>query len=206
MFGFWVPQWRVRRAAAGKLYDAVMQQSRSPFFYQDCKIPDTMEGRFEVLVLHGGLLVNRLCRPDMGRDGRILAQSFFDVMFRNLEWSLREMGIGDLGVPRRVKKMMGGFKGRAFAYDEALKSGRGEIKHALIRNMYGTVGEPHSDELERMADYVSDCAARLGALGLSDVWQGKVEFPALGAVKDMEDKNENKGMQVQELHGTQEAA
>ena len=168
---------RLSHQKAKELYNQVVRHARSPIFYEGYRVPDTVEGRFEMIALHGGLLVNRLCSPDMGREGKMLAQAFFDTMFFNLDWSIREMGVGDLGVPRRVKQMMSAFKGRAFAYDEAVKAGGGEVNHALIRNLYATASRPSPETLNAMSAYVMECAARLRAQGLSDFWQGKVTFP-----------------------------
>lgn len=181
MLGLFSSKRRLAMKAARDLYNRIMVQSRNPDFYADYKIPDTLEGRFEVLVLHAGLVVNRLSQPDMGAEGRILAQALFDVMFSNLDWALRETGVGDLAVPRRVKRMMESFKGRSFAYDEALKSGAGEIKYTLIRNMYGTVSTPHGRELDDMTEYVQICAEKLALQGLSDYGRGHVQFPELRA-------------------------
>jgi len=211
MLGFITRQGRNRQRAARQLYAVVMDHSRNPDFYGAYKIPDTLEGRFEVLALHAGLLVNRLSRPDMGKYGREMAQTFFDVMFRDLEWSLREMGVGDLGVPRRVKKMMTSFKGRTFAYDEAAKSGKSEIKHALIRNVYGKVLEPHNSQLEAMADYTMDCIRALDEQGLSDFYMGAVSYPLLDTLKlEIEDKNAIEPLpnlqQGETEHGYQQAA
>lgn len=176
-------QWarkRARKQAARALYDAVLQRSKSPFFYGGCRVPDTIEGRFECLCLHAGLLVARLCRPDAGVEGRRLAQAFFDVMFRNMEFSLRESGVGDLAVPRRIKKMMASFKGRSVAYDESVRAGDGEIRHALIRNIYGPLAGQFNEELDKMAPYVKECAARFESTGLSDFSMGKITFPPIG--------------------------
>ena len=168
---------RLAREKAIDLYNKVVRHSRSPVFFEGYAVPDTVEGRFEMITLHGGLLVTRLCQPDMGPDGKLLAQAFFDVMFFNLDWSIREMGVGDLGVPRRIKQMMTSFKGRAFAYDEALKAGPGEVSHALIRNLYSTVPRPPTEILSAMATYVTECGNALKKQSLSDFWQGNVDFP-----------------------------
>jgi len=168
---------RLSHQKAKELYNQVVRHARSPIFYEGYSAPDTVEGRFEMIALHGGLLVNRLCAPDMGREGRMLAQAFFDVMFFNLDWSIREMGVGDLGVPRRVKQMMSAFKGRAFAYDEAVKVGGGEVKHALIRNLYATSSRPSPETLNAMSAYIMNCVSALRNQGLSDFWLGKVVFP-----------------------------
>jgi cytochrome b pre-mRNA-processing protein 3 len=154
-----------------------METSRNPAFYEDYKIPDTLEGRYEILALHAGLLVNRLSAPDMGIYGRKLAQKFFDVMFRDVEWSLRESGVGDLAVPRRVKKMMSSFKGRAIAYDEAVKSGKSEVIHALTRNIYGVAKVQQMYEVEKLAEYTQACVRKLATQGLSDFSQGFISLP-----------------------------
>lgn len=170
---------RLSREKAKALYHQVVQASRNPLFYAAYNVPDTTEGRFEMICLHGGILVNRLSRPDMGAEGRMLAQAFFDVMFINLDWSIREAGVGDLAVPRRIKKMMSDFKGRSFAYDEAVKSGAGEAVHALTRNLYANTPKPSPDILSVMETYLRTCVAELSGQGLSDFWQGHVNFPSI---------------------------
>ncbi len=172
---------RVRHAQAKKLYQEVLRQSRNPVFYTSYSIPDTIEGRFEMVSLHGGLIVNRLCRPDMGLEGRKLAQAFFDVMFKNIDWAIRENGVGDLAVPRRIKKMMSEFKGRAIAYDEAAKDDKnGSIVHVLLRNVYGQESSrPSQDTIELMADYIHTSVITLDKSSLSDLYQGNIRFAPL---------------------------
>ena len=177
MFYLLTKKGRLSRQRARDLYNQIVRQSRSSIFYEGYEVPDTLEGRFEMICLFGGLLVTRLCRPDMGNEGRVLAQAFFDTMFINLDWSIREMGVGDLGVPRRVKAMMASFKGRAFAYDESLRVGQGEVRHVLSRNLYATAPHLSPEVLQVMSAYVMDCASGLNNQGLSDFWQGRVSFP-----------------------------
>ncbi len=188
MFAFISKQGRVRANAARGLYATIMKASRNPAFFSTYGVPDTVEGRFEVLAMHGGVLVNRLSSPEMGREGAKLAQAFFDVMFKDLDWSLREMGVGDLGVPRRVKKMMSAFKGRAVAYDESLKAGIGEVKHALIRNMYGQAAEASSSKLDEMAAYMQLCANNLAKVSLAEFQQGLMSLPELNDSGVMQNK------------------
>ena len=168
---------RLARARAADLYTQVVHHSRSPIFYTGYNVPDTFEGRFGMIAMHGGLVVNRLCRPDMGKDGQVLAQAFFDVMFLSLDWSIREMGVGDLGVPRRIKKMMSSFKGLAFAYDEAVRAGDGSVQAVLLRNIYDGTEKPSAEVLNAMAGYISQCAKQLEQQGLDGFWQGQVSFP-----------------------------
>ncbi|MDD3020723.1 MAG: ubiquinol-cytochrome C chaperone family protein [Alphaproteobacteria bacterium] len=202
MFAFLSKQGRQRTKAARGLYATVMVASRNPAFFSVYNVPDTVEGRFEVLAMHGGVLVNRLSSPEMGSEGIKLAQAFFDVMFRDLDWSLREMGIGDLGVPRRVKKMMSAFKGRAVAYDEALKSGAGDVKHALIRNMYGMAQEISSSKLDMMVSYMQECAKKLADVELADFQQGKVILPELKLPEELDKSTKEEC----EENGSKEAA
>lgn len=170
---------RLSRAKAKELFQIVLRQSRDPHFYEMYGVPDTLEGRFEIVSLHGGLLVNRLCRPDMGREGKILAQAFFDVMFKNIDWSMRERGIGDLGVPRRIKKMMSDFKGRAYAYDESCRAGCSELRHALARNVFAETPKPSAEKMKEFSQYIQSCVTELEKQGLSDFWGGRAHFPVM---------------------------
>lgn len=171
---------RLARDKAADLYTQVVHHARSPAFYANYAVPDTFEGRFEMIALHGGLLVNRLCRSDAGKDGKILAQAYFDVMFLSLDWSIREMGVGDLGVPRRIKKMMSSFKGVAFAYDEAVRASEGDVQNVLLRNVYAQAEpQPSPDMLNAMAQYVRHCAESLEKQPLNEFWDGRVSFPQI---------------------------
>jgi cytochrome b pre-mRNA-processing protein 3 len=178
MLYLFTKQGRLSRRQAKELYKIVISHARNPVFYSEFNVPDTMEGRFEMVTLHGGLLVNYLCRPEMGIEGRKLAQAFFDEMFKSIDLSIREMGVGDLAVPRRIKKMMTNFKGRAFAYDEATKVNINEIIHALSRNIYKNE-KPSEQVIQKFAEYVQLCVIELEKQSLSDFWQGKVRFPAI---------------------------
>jgi len=170
------------------LYGSLLSYARHPAFYQNGHVPDTFDGRFEVLSLHTGLLVGRLCQPQMGAEGTMLAQAVFDAMFKNLDWGMREMGVGDLGVPKRIKKMMKAFKGRAFAYDEASKvffaSGQdGSMIDAVARNIYGEVPDLHGYEktaaIHAMTHHALAFASYVRALEIGDFKAGKLEFPAI---------------------------
>ena len=103
--------------AAAAVPDARPNEARAPDLFEACGIPDTLDGRFDSLALHAALVIDRLRREP---DGEELAQAFFDVMFRHLDLTLREIGVQDLGVGRRIKIMAEGFHGRALAYREAL--------------------------------------------------------------------------------------
>ncbi|HXV00005.1 MAG TPA: ubiquinol-cytochrome C chaperone family protein [Caulobacteraceae bacterium] len=109
---------RPRPTAAARLYDAAVTQSRSPDLYAGLGAPDTVEGRFELLTLHVILILERL--RGEGPMATALSQALFDLYCRNLDGALREMGVGDLTVSRRMKALGGAFYGRAAAYRAAI--------------------------------------------------------------------------------------
>src|SRR6185437_8271184 len=93
---------------AAAVYSATAKRARTPELFEVCGIPDTLDGRFDALALHAALTIDRLHREP---DGTALAQAFFDAMFRHLDLTLREIGVQDLGVGRRIKIMAEGFQG-----------------------------------------------------------------------------------------------
>jgi cytochrome b pre-mRNA-processing protein 3 len=107
-----------RRQAAGQLYQAVVKQARRQVWYRELGVPDTPEGRFEMIALHAGLVLRRLRREGMA--GQALGQQLFDAMFVDLDGSLRELGVSDLSVGRYVKRLAGNFYARMAALDEGL--------------------------------------------------------------------------------------
>src|SRR4051812_15393465 len=100
------------------LYGAIVAQARAGAFYQHYRVPDTVDGRFEMIVLHLVLLLHRLDRD--GEPARILGQGVFDQFCRDMDANLREMGVGDLSVPRRMRGVGEAFYGRRRVYAAAL--------------------------------------------------------------------------------------
>jgi cytochrome b pre-mRNA-processing protein 3 len=155
---------RSRAQTARQLYAAATKAARQPFFFREIGVPDTLEGRADMVFLHAGLLVCRLCR--LGPDGAKLAQSVFDEMFLNYDWALREMGVGDLAVPRRIKKMMGLFKGQAVAYDESARASLPETKAALLRNVFSVSPPPFPADPFDFGRVCANCVLRFRAAEL----------------------------------------
>ena len=93
-----------------------MAQARQPVFYESYGVPDSVDGRFEMIALHCYLLMRRL----QAAGDKALSQKLFDIFFVSMDQSLREMGVGDLAVPKHMKRMMNGFNGRADGYEQAL--------------------------------------------------------------------------------------
>jgi len=167
---------RRERAIARRLYDEVVRQARSPSFYADGGVPDTVDGRFEMVVLHAWLVIGRLTAG--GDDAKRIAQCLFDAMIADMDRSLREMGVGDLGVGRKVKAMAEAYYGRSRAYDSALSAGGADLSGALRRNVFGTV--PPDDEtrgaVDGMARYVGAAAQGLREQPIEEIAQGRVRF------------------------------
>lgn len=113
------------------LLERVTAASRAPALYLEAGVPDTFEGRFECLTLHAFLVMRRLRElPDPAGE---VAQEFVDHVFAHLDQGLRQSGIGDLGVPKRMKKMAQGFYGRIDAYDSAMESDDPAMMESALR-------------------------------------------------------------------------
>jgi cytochrome b pre-mRNA-processing protein 3 len=159
------------------LYGAIVAQARSPGFYSEWRVPDTVDGRFELIVLHLALVTRRLEREHRGKS---LAQALFERFCEDLDGNLREMGIGDLSVPRRMHDFASAYYGRSRAYGEALASGdRVACARALARNVFG---EPApGDSALRLADYMIAVARGLDQMPLTEL-NGALRFPDLHEV------------------------
>jgi len=174
-----MPAWNPfrRRPAEGPadaLYAAIVGRARDPRFYARAGVPDTLDGRFELIALHCYLVLRRLRGEDS--EARQAAQALVDILFSDMDANLREMGAGDLGVGRRVKRMAGGFYGRAAAYDEG--QAKGDARDAVRRNLFGTV-QPRPAEVDAMARYLASAGAALSAQPLTEILAGRPSFGGL---------------------------
>jgi cytochrome b pre-mRNA-processing protein 3 len=170
-----LPRFR-RRSQAGiiaALYGAVVAQARLATFYADYGVPDTVEGRFDLIVLHLVLLLRRLGQETDQRRG--LGQDLFDEFCRDLDANLREMGVGDLAVPKRMQRFAEAFYGRQSAYGEALAAADpGDFEKSLSRNIYQS-GE--GGDAVRLAAYARAVVAELDSQSDDALNRGDVAFP-----------------------------
>ena len=164
-------------SAAQRLHALIVQRAREPAFYAALGVPDTLDGRFELIALHCFLAMHRLKAEPAGVD---LARELVETMFADLDASLREMGAGDLGVGKRIKMMGQGFYGRVAAYDAALED-LTALEAALQRNLYGTVAAPSAAILAIVGVYVMKCVQFLEKQSISDISSGFLEFPLIPA-------------------------
>lgn len=159
-------------AAAEALYHGIVSAARRPVFFVEFEIPDTFDGRYEMVALHAYLLLRRLKRDHGATAG--VAQALFDLMFADFDQVLRETGVGDLGVGRKVKQMATGFYGRIAAYDSGID---GEaLEAALRRNAYGTVTAADRS-VARLAAYLHQADRDLAGQATSSLLAGRVSFP-----------------------------
>jgi cytochrome b pre-mRNA-processing protein 3 len=150
------------------LCNRVIEASRQPALYQSGQVPDTFEGRFESLALHTFLLMRRLrALPAPAGD---VAQELVDHVFSHL----RQAGIGDVSVPKRMKKLAQGFYGRVEAYEAALEAqDRTALIAALTRNVAS------GQDQAPLADYVNASVAALASFDLDRLLTSGPKFPAL---------------------------
>jgi cytochrome b pre-mRNA-processing protein 3 len=152
------------------VYNAIVAQSRHPRFYAKWGVPDTVTGRFDMISLHMGLVLRRL--RGHGRRTDKFAQDLFDLFFLDMDRSLREMGVGDTTVPKRVEKMGSLFYGMLGKLTEALDAGESEtLRAAIARNIYE--GGKH-DGATRLAAYVEERALELAAHDVGLILNGKL--------------------------------
>ncbi|WP_051881517.1 ubiquinol-cytochrome C chaperone family protein [Parvularcula oceani] len=162
-----------RQVAAVDLYTEIVEQARSPVLYEEYGVPDTVDGRYDLLTLHMVLVLRRLKREGEGRRG--FSQQLFYVMFRNMDDSLREMGVGDLKVGKKVRELAEAFYGRLGAYETAFeKDGDAALRSALGRNIYGQEDAP---EAARLAAYARAADTALAGQPAATLTAGRVAFP-----------------------------
>ncbi|NOZ42676.1 MAG: hypothetical protein GXP02_05865 [Alphaproteobacteria bacterium] len=122
------------RDVAHRLFSIIVAQARKPEFYADWQVADTLDGRFDLIVLHVILVVNRLQSGGQNKKHTLLIRYVQEVLFDNMDMSLRELGVGDMGVGKKVKVMAGAYYGRMAAYSRALETA--DLAPVVIRNIY----------------------------------------------------------------------
>ena len=158
-----------------RLYGEIVAQARQPWLYGIAGVPDTVDGRFDMIVLHAFLIFDRLSQGD--EPAKALAQSVFEEMFKDMDRSLREMGAGDLAVGPKVRRMAEVFYGRSRVYAQALRQ-EGEARRqalisALARNVF-----PGHDEARAgtLGDYVLAEQRALAGQSIEQLLSGQAGF------------------------------
>ena len=157
------------RGTIEAIYGMIVTQAREPLFYRDLGVPDTVNGRFDLLLLHLWLVLRRLKSAE---GGAALSQALFDHFCNDMDDNLREMGVGDLTVPKRMQAFGEAFYGRTAAYDLALTDGREALAQALCKNVLN--GE-NIEKARQLAAYAEAAMAALDGMDeaalVSGLWQ-----------------------------------
>jgi cytochrome b pre-mRNA-processing protein 3 len=165
--------FRRRTTADADLYMAAVEKARDPAFYAEIGVPDTVDGRFDMIVLHVTLLIRRLRRAEDPAAART-AQELFDYMFRDMDRSLRELGVGDMSVGKHIKKMAQAFYNRAATVESGLDQGGEALREALrdtvLRHHRETTDAP------RLATYLERATAHLNGQAVEGIIAGQVDL------------------------------
>ncbi|GAA0783141.1 ubiquinol-cytochrome C chaperone [Roseibium denhamense] len=165
---------RRSRDAEHRVYCEIVAQARQPVFYTDFVVPDTIDGRFDMIVAHAVLYFRRMRGED--KKTSEFAQNVFDLFFQDMDASLREMGVSDTRVPKKVKVMGEAFYGRADAYMPFIDADDMEsLAEAVGRNIYTDNPEPIAQK--RLAQYLLQAAKDLEAQSTDDLLAGTIHWP-----------------------------
>jgi len=167
---------------ASLIYGALVAQARDPWFYGELGVPDTVEGRFEMIALHEFLVLRRLKTEKQGGQPKAeeLGQAIFDLMFADMDRNLREMGVGDLGIAKRVKALIKEFYGRIKAYEEGLSGANWLLAEALNRNVFS--GEAAIGTAHALAVYLQNSVASLEEVPFEAMMGGHLSFAKFSLV------------------------
>jgi cytochrome b pre-mRNA-processing protein 3 len=158
------------------VYEAIVARARQPEFYTSGSVADLVDGRYDMIVLHADAVMVHLQAGN--ETDRAFAQELIEELFRDMDRSLREMGVGDMGVGKRVKKMATVYYGRASAYAEARMGGGADLAAALLRNVYAG-DETKVECARRLAEYAVKLHAAMASVSRDAIRAGRLELPAI---------------------------
>ncbi|MET0221379.1 MAG: ubiquinol-cytochrome C chaperone family protein [Tardiphaga sp.] len=161
------------RGTIEAIYGMIVAQAREPLFYRDLAVPDTVDGRFDMLLLHLWLVLRRMPPKDDAQG--VLPQGLFDRFCSDMDDNLRELGTSDLKVPRKMQEFGRAFYGRTAAYDAALGLGAEALAAALSKNIYNG---RDIENARRLAAYVAAADAALAAIGGETLATAAWRFPS----------------------------
>jgi cytochrome b pre-mRNA-processing protein 3 len=173
MFGGLFGRSSPATSIASSLYGAIVAQARRPALYAGLGVPDTVEGRLEMVILHAAILLRRLREGDA--PAKAIGQSVFDLFCRDMDRSLRELGVGDLAVPKKMRRLGEAFYGRAAAYEGGLAGDDMEgLAAAIDRNVFAGA---HRSEARALAAYAKAAATGLASVPTGALVAGHLSFP-----------------------------
>ena len=155
-----------------RIYNSIVTQSRHSYFYINHGVPDTPDGRFDMITIHVFLVIRKL--KNEHNKNYEMAQEIFDIMFADMEQNLREMGSGDVGVSMKIKAMVEAFYGRIKVYEAGFKNIL-LLENALNRNLFRKTN-PNKFQVKSMAEYIQHEALRLEKVEIKDILKGNISF------------------------------
>ena len=162
-----------KRDVPYEIYGSLVARARNPALYRDLGVPDTINGRFDMMVMHVFLLSHRL--KDAGDECRELSQGLFDAFLLDMDRGMREEGVGDTSVPKKLKKMTQVYYGRLRAYEKPLEErNKSAIAEIINRNIFT---DEHNDECANaLAGYMLNLRAHIEALSVEEILNGDIGF------------------------------
>lgn len=160
-------------------YRALTDGARQPYFYSDLSVPDTVMGRLEMLSAVLILYFRRTSKASIG--AQQISQEIVDAFFQDVDHSIRELGVGDLSVPKRMKKLAGRFYGRMESYSKALNDrNHAELSEALKRNFH-PLNLENAPDMSGLSAYLLSAEAKLSELSDDTLLSGLLVVPPADA-------------------------
>lgn len=158
---------------AHHVYVSLVERAREPFFYTDFNVADTLDGRFDVIALHV-FLFHFVAKHKEDESLMLVSQAVVDALIKDMDHNLRELGVGDTSLSKKVEKMAYALNGRIQTYEKSWEE-PGALAAALTRNVYRSA-EP-VEQAEALVEYAKQMVAHLSALSVDDLQQGKLQWP-----------------------------
>lgn len=178
----WFAERSARREAAEKIYDAIVAQSRAPVFYVRCGVPDTLFGRFDMLVIHMFIVLQNL-RKLGGKEGELLGRDVIEAFIREMDSMVRDLGVSDLQVPREVSKIANVFFAQLTVYIDAMeKRDTKSLAEAIRKSFQSADPNVHIADAE-ITNYVLESIKQIGVMPLNLLLQGNIQFPEVKAIR-----------------------
>ncbi len=180
----WFAGRAARKEAAEKIYDAIVAQSRNPGFYIRCSVPDTLSGRFDMLVIHMFVVLQILKLG--GREGQLLAQEIVEAFIREMDTMVRDLGVSDRNVPKEVRKIAQLFYGQLLAYSTALQRNNMKALGTEISKSFqegdGSVDQAIASD--SIALYIKQSIKNIQEMPLNMLLQGNIRFPEIAGPRN----------------------
>jgi cytochrome b pre-mRNA-processing protein 3 len=180
----WFAGRAARKEAAEKIYDAIVAQSRNPAFYLRCNVPDTLSGRFDMLVIHMFVVLQILKLG--GREGQLLAQEIVEAFIREMDTMVRDLGVSDRNVPKEVRKIAQLFYGQLLAYSTALQRNdtKGLANEVWKSFQSGEGAGGAQIAADSLSTYMRQAIKNIQEMPLNMLLQGNIRFPEIAAQRN----------------------